>query len=93
MSENSEINLPEAETESKPHKVINLQDTFLNIARKEHIPLTVFLTNGFQMRGQVRGFDNYVLMLDVEGKSNMIYKHAISTMIPARQVEMLSDNK
>ena len=72
-------------------KALNLQDTFLNIVRKERNPITIFLTNGFQMRGIVKGFDNYVVLLDVEGKCNMIYKHAISTIVPARNVDILSE--
>ena len=60
----------------------NLQDTFLNKA-----PVTVFLTNGFQMRGEIRGFDNFVVMVESDGKQQMIYKHAISTITPARPVD------
>ena len=65
---------------------MNLQDTFLNLTRKDRIPVTVFLTNGFQMRGSVKGFDSYVIVLDSEGKQQLIYKHAVSTIIPARPV-------
>ena len=61
---------------------VNIQDVFLNAARKVHTPVTMFLTNGFQIKGIVRGFDQYVVMVDVMGKQNMIYKHAISTIIP-----------
>lgn len=67
---------------------INLQDTFLNKARQEKIPLTVFLTNGFQLRGIVRGFDAFVILFDCDGKQEMIYKHAISTVIPQRRLDM-----
>lgn len=67
---------------------INLQDTFLNRARQDRVPLTVFLTNGFQLRGVVRGFDAFVILFDCDGKQEMIYKHAISTVIPQRKVEM-----
>ena len=69
---------------------INLQDTFLNRARKEKVPLTVFLTNGFQLRGVVRGFDTFIILFDCDGKQEMIYKHAISTVIPQRRLEMTS---
>ena len=93
MSECIEEKRPEIDQDAKTHKSINLQHTFLNIVRKEHIAITVILTNGFQMHGYVKGFDNYVLMLDVEGKTNMIYKHAVSTMIPARPVDVFQDNK
>ena len=68
---------------------INLQDAFLNQARKNHIPLTIFLTNGYQFRGQVRGFDAYIVVLESEGKQNLVYKHAISTIIPATEIELL----
>ena len=65
---------------------INLQDVFLNQVRKDNTSITIFLVNGFQLRGQVRGFDNYTIVLDSEGKQQMIYKHAISTIIPAKAV-------
>ncbi|WP_430383863.1 RNA chaperone Hfq [Anoxynatronum buryatiense] len=65
---------------------INLQDVFLNQVRKENTPITIFLMNGFQLRGHVKGFDNYTIVLDSEGKQQMIYKHAISTIIPAKAV-------
>ena len=69
-------------------KQSTLQDIFLNQARKEKIPLTVFLTNGFQIRGLVRGFDNFTVILDVEGKQELVYKHALSTIIPARPLNL-----
>ncbi len=67
---------------------INLQDTFLNKARQEKVPLTIFLTNGFQLRGVVRGFDTFIVLVDCDGKQEMIYKHAISTVIPQRRLDM-----
>lgn len=67
-------------------KNINLQDVFLNLARKNKMPLTMFLMNGFQLRGVVTGFDNFTVVLDSEGKQQLIYKHAISTIIPARAI-------
>lgn len=63
---------------------INLQDGFLNQVRKENIPVTIYLVNGFQLRGLVRGFDNFTVILDNDGKQQLVYKHAISTVIPAR---------
>lgn len=69
---------------------INLQDGFLNQVRKDAIPVTIFLINGFQLRGLVRGFDNFTVILDNEGKQEMVYKHAISTIIPARPVTDMS---
>ena len=61
----------------------NYQDLFLNQARRERTPLTVFLINGFQMRGVITGFDAFVILLFSEGKQQMIYKHAVSTMTPS----------
>ena len=69
-------------------KTANLQDIFLTKARKQGVPLTVFLVNGFQMRGSVTGFDSFIVMLCSEGKQQMIYKHAISTVAPARPVSL-----
>ena len=69
---------------------INLQDVFLNQVRKEKTVITVFLVNGFQIRGLVTGFDNYILVLDSEGKQEVIYKHAISTIIPLHPVNFIA---
>lgn len=74
-------------------KNYNLQDYFLNQARKEKIQLTVFLMNGVQMKGQVRGFDSFVVIIDSDGKQQMVYKHAISTIIPFRHIDMSSVGK
>ena len=63
---------------------INLQDAVLNEVRKERVPVTLFLMNGFQLRGTVTGFDSFVVLLVSEGKQQMIYKHAISTLAPIR---------
>lgn len=70
---------------------INIQDVFLNCARREHTPMTMFLMNGFQMRGTVTAFDSFTVVLETDGKQQLIYKHAISTMIPARPVELRED--
>ena len=67
-------------------KTQNLQDMFLNQARKEKLAVTMFLMNGFQLRGVIRGFDGFTVILDSDGKQQMIYKHAISTVVPARPV-------
>ncbi|MGB9804084.1 RNA chaperone Hfq [Desulfofundulus sp.] len=67
---------------SKPQ--INLQDAFLNQVRKENVPVTIFLVNGFQLKGVVRGFDNFTVILESDGKQMMVYKHAISTISPMR---------
>ena len=71
-------------------KTQNLQDVFLNQARRSQVGLTVFLMNGFQLRGTVSGFDNFTVILDSDGKQQMIYKHAISTMGPQQPLELLS---
>lgn len=59
------------------------QDAFLNQARRTRTPLTVFLMNGFQMRGVITGFDQFIIVLQSEQKQQMIYKHAVSTIIPS----------
>lgn len=69
-------------------QTINIQDHFLNILRKERIAVTVFLTNGFQLRGNVKAFDNFTVLLESEGKQQLIYKHAISTFVPAKNVNL-----
>ena len=66
----------------------NLQDLFLLRARREKMPVTMFLMNGFQMRGIITGFDAFVVVLDTDGKQQVIYKHAISTIVPIRPVEL-----
>lgn len=65
-----------------------LQDLILNEVRKEHTPVTMFLMNGFQMKGVVTGFDNFIVLLCSEGKQQMIYKHAISTLVPMQAVRV-----
>ena len=70
-------------------KELNLQDVFLNQARKDRIPVTIYITNGFQFKGMVKGFDSYVAIFDCDGKQQLVYKHAISTIIPARAVSIL----
>ena len=72
-------------------KNVNLQDLFLTRARRQSVPLTVFLVNGFQMRGTVRGFDPFVVMLESEGRQQMLYKHAISTIAPAQSIDLRGD--
>ena len=69
----------------------NYQDMILNQVRRESISVTVYLTNGFQIRGIVRGFDNYVILLESEGKQQMVYKHAVSTVVPLRALEGITD--
>ena len=67
----------------------NYQDLILNQVRKENMPVTVFLTNGFQIKGMIRGFDNYVIIMDSDNKQQMIYKHAVSTIIPFKALKNL----
>ena len=69
-----------------PAKNINLQDSFLNQVRKENVAVTIHLLNGFQIKGNVKGFDNFTVVLDVAGKQQMVYRHAISTISPARPI-------
>ena len=71
-------------------KIQNLQDIFLNQARTNKQQVTVFLVNGFQLRGIVTGFDSFTVVLDTEGKQQLIYKHAISTIIPSRTISLMS---
>ena len=68
----------------------NLQDAILKEVRREKIPLTLFLMNGFQLRGIVTGFDSFVVVLVTEGKQQMIYKHAISTLAPIRPLKAVT---
>lgn len=67
---------------------VNLQDNFLNKARRGNITITVYLVNGYQIKGNVKGFDNYTIVLKSDDKQQMIYKHAISTIIPSQEIEL-----
>jgi host factor-I protein len=71
-------------------KIQDLQDSFLNQVRKDRSVITVFLMNGFQFRGVVRGYDAFTVVLDTDGRQQMIYKHAISTLVPPKPVELWS---
>lgn len=66
----------------------NLQEAFLNEARRRSVPVTVFLVNGFQMKGVIAGFDGFTVSLMCDGRQQLIYKHAISTVSPARRMEL-----
>ena len=66
---------------------INLQDAILREVRADRVPVTLFLMNGFQLRGTITGFDSFVVVLVTEGKQQMIYKHAISTLAPMKPLE------
>jgi len=65
----------------------NLQDAILSEIRRDKIPVTMFLMNGFQLRGTITGYDSFVVVLVTDGKQQMIYKHAISTLAPIRPVK------
>jgi len=69
----------------------NLQDIFLTRAKRDRVPCTLFLMNGFQLRGTITGFDAFAVVLDSDGKQQVIYKHAISTIAPVRPVELRED--
>lgn len=66
----------------------NLQDTFLNAVRKAKTPLTIFLVNGVKLQGVVTWFDNFCVLLRRDGQSQLVYKHAISTIMPAQPVQL-----
>ena len=69
-------------------QAINIQDQFLNQLRKDNTFVTVFLLNGFQLRGLIKGFDNFTVLLETEGKQQLIYKHAISTFSPQKNIQL-----
>ncbi len=70
-----------------PEQTINLQDAILKEVRRDKVPVTLFLMNGFQLRGIITGFDSFVVLLVTDGKQQMIYKHAISTLVPIRPLK------
>ena len=74
-------------------KVINLQDSFLNQVRKENVPVLIYLVNGFQLRGSVKGFDNFTVIMENDGKQQLVYKHAISTISPATNITIMQPEK
>ena len=69
-------------------KTQNLQDSFLNQLRRDKSVVTMFLMNGFQLHGVVKGFDGFTVVLDSEGRQQLIYKHAISTIVPPRPINL-----
>ncbi len=66
----------------------NLQDTFLNHIRKQKTPVTIFLVNGIKLQGVVTWFDNFCVLLRRDGQSQLVYKHAISTIMPGQQIQL-----
>jgi host factor-I protein len=71
-------------------QITNLQDSFLNLSRKEKIALTIYLVNGVPIKGRVLSFDNFTILLEVDKKQNLIYKHAVSTILPAKPIPYTS---
>lgn len=67
---------------------VNLQDSFLNQVRKDSIPVTIYLVNGYQLKGYIKGFDNFTVVLEQDGKQQLVYKHALSTVTPMRTVNL-----
>ena len=67
-------------------QISNLQDIFLNQSRKEKIEITIYLVNGVQLKGRVLSFDNFTILLEIDKKQNLIYKHAISTIMPLKPI-------
>ncbi|WP_017380428.1 RNA chaperone Hfq [Paenisporosarcina sp. TG-14] len=72
-------------------KPMNIQDVCLNQFRKNSIFVTVFLLNGFQLKGIIKSYDNFTVLLESDGKQQLIYKHAISTFVPAKSVVITTD--
>ena len=72
------------------NETMNLQDAILKEVRRDKVPVTLFLMNGFQLRGIITGFDSFVVVLLSDGKQQMIYKHAISTLAPIRPLKAAS---
>ena len=72
---------------SNAGKGANLQDHYLNLLRKEKIPVIIYLTNGVRLKGMIKSFDNFVILLK-ENTESLIYKHAISTIVPEREIEL-----
>ena len=69
--------------------MLNLQDIFLNQIRKDKTMVTVYLINGFQLRGTVKGFDSFTIIIENEGRQNLVYKNAVSTITPVRPVKLM----
>jgi host factor-I protein len=84
----SEIKERKSAMPTTTEKKQNLQDTFLNSVRKSKTPLTIFLVNGVKLQGVVSWFDNFCVLLRRDGQSQLVYKHAISTIMPAQPVQL-----
>ena len=73
--------------------LMNLQDSFLNHVRKENLAVVIYLVNGFQIRGLVRGFDNFTIIIENDGKQQLVYKHAVSTISPIADITIMQPEK
>ena len=82
---------PRREGNMAQEKPQNLQDTFLNYVRKHKIPLTVFLVNGVKLQGVITWFDSFCVLLRRDGQSQLVYKHAISTIMPGAPISLFED--
>jgi host factor-I protein len=71
----------------------NLQDTMLNIVRKDRVDVTIYLTNGVPLQGRVVSFDNFTILLEIDRRQNMIYKHAVSTVVPHSPVNLKDEEE
>ena len=74
-------------------QVTSLQDIFLNTARKEKIEVTIYLVNGVPIKGRVMSFDNFTILIEVDKKQNLIYKHAVSTLSPSKPISYRDDEQ
>lgn len=72
---------------------VNIQDQFLNQLRKENVYVTVILLNGFQLKGFIKGFDNFTVLVESDGKQQLIFKHAISTFSPHRRISFQDEGQ
>ena len=77
---------------SNASKSLNLQDNYLNQLRKEKIPVVIYLTNGVRLKGFIKAFDNFVILLK-ENTESLLYKHAISTIVPEKEIEIRFENQ
>jgi len=77
---------------SNAGKGVNLQDQFLNQLRKEKIPVIIYLTNGVRLKGLIKAFDNFVVLLK-ESNQSLVYKHAISTIVPEKEVSLVFEDQ
>jgi host factor-I protein len=77
--------------EDPMNKGKNLQDVYLNVARKEKIDVTIYLMNGVPLNGRVISFDNFTILFEIDRKHNLVYKHAVSTVVPSKPIVLRDD--